>query len=413
MLPTKRLLVGKARSGGNSHSLAETAEPAWHRRLRRERQHARGVLVLERARRSLAGHHGSTMPAPPPSSQQAPGKRILRGPRKPFWGCGGCGQDENWACRTACRDCGKGAPRSVVDKAREADKKAASVAKDQAPPSRRTPEADLARRLAAEERKRKELEQKIATLEKGLQSGGGLAAMDVEAEEEAEAAEPYERALRFNEKEFGPDHEETKRSRLKLEEVRRRRFEAKKPSLQMRLLEAKIGKREKAHEGLRHTANDAADVAAKAQKAVADDRVEIDKLMEELSKIKATLVTPAAAALSFASELPAELLADEAAQAELAAAETTLRAAQQAILERYRAPSQAPSGGSTPQPPASAAATAAASVPRPPPTKEELESEWEAYAAGMDEALAELSDEGKGKLKDGWLKVRQQRSSPY
>ena len=46
---------------------------------------------------------------------------LLRGPRQPLWGCGGCGEGANWACRTQCRACGKMAPRSVADRAKQAD----------------------------------------------------------------------------------------------------------------------------------------------------------------------------------------------------------------------------------------------------------------------------------------------------
>jgi hypothetical protein len=48
-----------------------TAEPAWHRRLRRKRQLARGVLAVQAARHLLAGHHGGGM-APPKREQWEP-----------------------------------------------------------------------------------------------------------------------------------------------------------------------------------------------------------------------------------------------------------------------------------------------------------------------------------------------------
>ena len=46
---------------------------------------------------------------------------LLKGPRKPLWGCGGCGEAANWACRLRCRCCQRHAPRSVQNAARQAD----------------------------------------------------------------------------------------------------------------------------------------------------------------------------------------------------------------------------------------------------------------------------------------------------
>ena len=49
---------------------------------------------------------------------------VLRGPKKPEWACS-CGCAHNWASRTKCKGCGREAPRSILDKARKADKEAA------------------------------------------------------------------------------------------------------------------------------------------------------------------------------------------------------------------------------------------------------------------------------------------------
>ena len=64
-------------------------------------------------RRSAAAGAGGG----PGTAQQG----LLRGPRQPRWGCGGCGEDANWACRTQCRACGKAAPRTVAERAKQAD----------------------------------------------------------------------------------------------------------------------------------------------------------------------------------------------------------------------------------------------------------------------------------------------------
>ena len=56
--------------------------------------------------------HGQR-PPPPPSNAV-----ILPGPRKPVWGCM-CGTDGNWACRLACRTCGRAAPLATRQRALE------------------------------------------------------------------------------------------------------------------------------------------------------------------------------------------------------------------------------------------------------------------------------------------------------
>ena len=200
----------------------------------------------------------------------------------------------------------------------------------------------MSRRLGAEEKRRKDTEQKLATLEHATSQDDKVeGVMDADADEEVEALEPYERAVRFNEKEFGPDHAETKRAKGNLDEIRRRRFAAKKPSQQLRLLEAKLGRRRKAHSALEEAATEAKAAYDEAAKAVLDDRVGVTELEKEMARVKATLAFPAAGtALAFADELPSELLDDAAAKAELVAAEAALRAAQQAILAKCR-----PKGG--------------------------------------------------------------------
>ena len=49
------------------------------------------------------------------------GDDVLRGPKLPTWSCS-CGQDGNWASRIICRGCGKNAPKSISEKARAAAK---------------------------------------------------------------------------------------------------------------------------------------------------------------------------------------------------------------------------------------------------------------------------------------------------
>ena len=41
------------------------------------------------------------------------------GATKPFWSCGKCAFEDNWACKERCHGCGAGAPTKAKDKARE------------------------------------------------------------------------------------------------------------------------------------------------------------------------------------------------------------------------------------------------------------------------------------------------------
>eukprot|EP00973_Karenia_brevis_P008943 1209714-Karenia_brevis.AAC.1 len=51
---------------------------------------------------------------------------VSAGCETPHWGCD-CGESANWACRIACRSCGKPAPQRIVQSA-----VAAAVGKDDA-----------------------------------------------------------------------------------------------------------------------------------------------------------------------------------------------------------------------------------------------------------------------------------------
>ena len=95
-------------------------EPAWHRRRRAQRAAARTLLRVQRASSLLAAHHSAQVVMPGAGNKDG---SVLSGPKKPAWSCG-CGCAGNWASRTSCRDCGRGAPRSILDRARAADKAA-------------------------------------------------------------------------------------------------------------------------------------------------------------------------------------------------------------------------------------------------------------------------------------------------
>ena len=107
-----------------------TSEQSWHRRARRQRQAARGILALARANRVLANHHGGGM-APSKGSNVITGKddsmAVLPGRKTPHWCCS-CGADGNWASRLRC-GCSKAAPARIRLSAEKAAKEFAAPLK--------------------------------------------------------------------------------------------------------------------------------------------------------------------------------------------------------------------------------------------------------------------------------------------
>ena len=75
-----------------------TAEPAWHRRQRKQRQLARGLLAVSAARHLLRRHHGSGM-APARNGKPAASDRHKR-----QWKCKRCGE-WTWLDKDRCHDC--------------------------------------------------------------------------------------------------------------------------------------------------------------------------------------------------------------------------------------------------------------------------------------------------------------------
>ena len=108
-------------------------EPAWHSALRRRRAVSRAFLRvasgqptakdlerLDLARRELNQHHGSMAPR----QRRYYDNALCGGPKEPHWLCDRCGCKSNFACRVKCFQCTVPAPRSIVDAAWDADKKA-------------------------------------------------------------------------------------------------------------------------------------------------------------------------------------------------------------------------------------------------------------------------------------------------
>ncbi len=103
-----------------------TWEPAWHRRARSQRAHARTLLRLGKATELLSAHHSAQRDMGKNSRAKQLGSgsgkpelAVLPGPRKPLWGCS-CGCADNWACRLRCHRCERPAPQTTADAARAA-----------------------------------------------------------------------------------------------------------------------------------------------------------------------------------------------------------------------------------------------------------------------------------------------------
>ena len=114
------LTAGAERVRAASFSVVAT-EQSWHRRARRQRQAARGILAVERARDALARHHGGGMATR--DGNRNGNRDVLRGPKSPSWGCN-CGELGNWASRVRCRGCGVDAPARIRTAAQKAEQAA-------------------------------------------------------------------------------------------------------------------------------------------------------------------------------------------------------------------------------------------------------------------------------------------------
>ena len=102
----------------------------------------------------------------------------MQGPRAPAWACH-CGFGANWACRIRCRDCGRQAPRSILDKATAAARAAASVEPPRtgsaAPQSSPAPRRGQATGSAAGGKAKRSFAEVVKSM--GLLEGGGDEAM--------------------------------------------------------------------------------------------------------------------------------------------------------------------------------------------------------------------------------------------
>jgi hypothetical protein len=124
-VPSRQLLAASRPAGAGSHlgprgglgagcgggaeraqaalDTAITAETAWHRRARRQRQQARAIIAVDRARRTIALHHGG--------GGSSNVSDLMASPLPP-WTCGICGIADNWGNKPRCRNCNAYPPES-------------------------------------------------------------------------------------------------------------------------------------------------------------------------------------------------------------------------------------------------------------------------------------------------------------
>ena len=368
---------------------------------------------------------------------------VLRGPRTPFWSCN-CGQDANWANRVACRGCGKAPPRTIVDKARAADRAAAQAARDGPRQPAARPGAAAESAQAAKDRKRiQELEKQVAALARERGAGEGApadaaAAMDVDAgdgDSDGVSIEDLEKVLRDSERLLKSDHPVVQRLREDLDARKAKRWGSKKASARLRATEAKIERARKAVETHKAEAAAAEAALAAAQRAMQESLETVKRHEEELVVIQAELASQpgaGAAALFGLTGLPPQLLANAEAKAALELLQTQLHAQVMAIANRFAPPAPAPAAaaaaapeGRAPGPVGAADGAAGAAGGAPPPaggggaeppqasepTPEDLEAEWQEFHGSVADVLpADVVAASKEK----WKEVRRRRRpTPY
>ena len=291
-------------------------EPSWHRRQRRARGQARLLVRLGSAAGLLSAHHSAQRQ---PGMQQRsngargakgnpPGGRagdpaVLPGPRAPLWSCGPCGKADNWACRVARRGCGRDAPRRIQAAARTAAQvHLAKVDRGQMagrPVGTRSPEAERIGRLEEEVRQLRA----AARVHSQVPAPPSPSPEDDKSSTDA-VVEKLRAEIQALE---GIDGAEqllgAKRDRLRA--LQQERLAAKPVHQQLRDLQGKLDRKEKALQrridvelpALAKAAQEARDAHAKAQ-------LEAETLRAEISNLQAQLVQVLAAQNT--SRLPRE-----------------------------------------------------------------------------------------------------------
>ena len=195
------------------------------------------------------------------------------GPRKPEWGCPGCGRSNNWACRVKCV-CGTKAPQQHIAKLDKAMAEANKGAKTQ----------HLGQREAEIEKLKKQNQAQKETIQK-LRAQGKTADADKPApptEEPADADDEldldrFAKIVQEAEAMYGTDDSHAKDLRTRFNEAREKKRAAKPLSKQVRDLEVKLRKRQ----GQSKTA---ADAAAQAKEAYEKARLASEEADAEKTK---------------------------------------------------------------------------------------------------------------------------------
>ena len=295
---------------------AKVAGPAWHTNLAKARARARARLwrpggcsrLAARAAGLPASHHGSRVPM---SRLQSASPVVLKGPQNPQWCCN-CGTN-NWRSRIECRQCQRSAPRSIIDKAKAADKVArqgasktyaqAAVAPRVSPPSvSRNQQSGVALRdLQRQLKEHQQTNDKLRREPEQLKAQGKEADDDDQMEQDAGASqspgpddvEKLRKAVAAMRALFGESDSRVQKLASDMATAQSQRKAALPIPTHIRNAEAVARKRTKQKESaaaLVTRCSEAAAAAAKqlqeAQAGLADKEKELDAAQESLDDLR-------------------------------------------------------------------------------------------------------------------------------
>ena len=216
---------------------------------------------------------------------------VLPGPKKPFWGCPKCGEDQNWASRVVCR-CGARASQKVCERAQAAAKKHAKE-KEGSGGSGSGKASDRGRSGPSASGASKELAELKAKLKEREKEIDRLKAAPKDEEEdddedEKQAGPSIESLVNLHreaEKALGAEAAITKDLEQQLRIARERRDSEKPVGTRLRDLEALSRKRKGQIESAEEAAVEALEAHEEAKGKLDEAREDVAKRKRELSEV--------------------------------------------------------------------------------------------------------------------------------
>ena len=215
------------------------------------------------------------------------GERFLKGPKTPFWGCGGCGEASNWACRMACRECGKAAPARVQQAAVAASQKVQGpkAAQTRAPAGawKAGPPRDELQLLRKEIAALKEHVVKQKEGQGGKQIPASPSAEECEQPDEvADKRQQLQKELDALRTVLGEDHVEVLSRKSALKELNKQ----KPLGSQLLAGQWRMGKLEKKLEAKSKAVGELEEQIASSQESLIAMKGEMEAVQEELEELK-------------------------------------------------------------------------------------------------------------------------------